>query len=84
MYYYIFNCFLSNKLFTSPQSGFLSGDSRIAKLLTIILQIEVVFNNNLTIDARGVFLERCFQNKNKSYGVVTIVRVTCVKDLLPV
>ena len=51
--------FLSNKLFTPSQSGFLPGDSCIAQLLSIIHEIQTAFDNNPTVDVRGVFLGIC-------------------------
>ena len=53
----MFNYFLSNKLFTPSQSGFLPGDSSIAQLLSIIHEIQTAFDNNPTVDVRGVFLD---------------------------
>ena len=53
----MFNYFLSNKLFTPSQSGFLPGDSSIAQLLSIIHEIQTAFDNNPTADVRGVFLD---------------------------
>ena len=52
----MFNYFLSNKLFTPSQSGFLPGDSSIAQLLSIIHEIQI-FDNDPTVDVSGVFLE---------------------------
>ena len=51
------NHFQSNKLFTSSQSGFLPGDSCIAQLLSIIYERQTAFDNNPTVDVRGVFLD---------------------------
>ena len=75
----MFNCFLSNKLFIVSQSGFLPGDSSIAQLLLTIDEIQTAFDNNLTVDVRGVFLDifKAFDKvwhdglvfKLKSYGV---------------
>ena len=39
------------------QSGFLPGDSSIAQLLSIIHEIQKAFDNNPTVDVRGVFLD---------------------------
>ena len=39
------------------QSGFLPGDSSIAQLLSIIHEIQTAFDNNPTVDVRGVFLD---------------------------
>ena len=57
IYNSLFNHFQSNKLFTSSQSGFVPGDSRIAQLLSIIHEIQTAFDNNPTVDVRGVFLD---------------------------
>ena len=57
IYNFLFNYFLSNKLFTPSQSGFLPGDSSIAQLLSIIHEIQTAFDNNLTVDVRGLFLD---------------------------
>ena len=53
----MFNYFLSNKLFTPSQSGFLPGDSSIAQLLSIIHEIQTAFDNSPVVDVRGVFLD---------------------------
>ena len=57
IYKSLFNHFQSNKLFTSSQSGFLRGDSCIAQLISIIHEIQTAFDNNPTVDVRGVFLD---------------------------
>ena len=57
IYNSLFNHFLSNKLFTPSQSGFLPGDSSIAQLLSIIHEIQAAFDNNPTFHMRGVFLD---------------------------
>ena len=70
---------MSNKLFTPFQSSFLPGDSSIAQLLSIMHEIKIAFDNNPTIDVRGVLLgiSKTFDKvchdglilKLKSYGV---------------
>ena len=57
IYNSLFNYFLSNKLFTPSQSGFLPGDSSIAQLLSIIHEKQTAFDKNPTVDVRGVFLD---------------------------
>ena len=57
IYNSLFNYFLHNKLFTAPQSGFLPGDSCIAQLLSIIYEIQSAFDDNPTIDVRGIVLD---------------------------
>ena len=39
------------------QSSFIPGDSCIAQLVSITHEIQTVFDNNPTIDVRGVFLD---------------------------
>ena len=51
------NYFQSDRLFTPSQSGFLPGDSCIAQLLSIINEIQTAFDENPTVDVRGVFLD---------------------------
>ena len=74
IYNSIFNYFISNKLFTPSQSGFLPGDSCIAQLLSIIHEIQTAF-----ADVRGISLDipKAFDKvwhegllyKLKSYGI---------------
>ena len=53
----MFNHFVSNKLFTLAQSGFLPGDSCRAQLLSIIHEIKTSFDSNPPTDVSGVFLD---------------------------
>ena len=55
IYNSLFNHFLSNRLFTLSQSGFLPRDSSVAQLLSIIHEIQTAFDSNPTVDARSVF-----------------------------
>ena len=55
IYNSLFNHFIGTKLFTSLQSGFLSGDSYIAQLLAIIHEIQTNFDSNTPVDVRCVF-----------------------------
>ena len=57
IYNSLFNYFQSNRLFTPSQSGFLPGDLCIAQLLSIIHEIQTAFDENPTVDVRGVFLD---------------------------
>ena len=57
IYTSLFNYFVSNKLFTPLQSGFLPSDSYIAQLLLIIYEIQTSFDSNFPADVRGVFLD---------------------------
>ena len=79
IYNSLFNYFQSDRLFTLSQSGFLPGDSCIAQLLSIIHEIQTTFDENPTVDVRGVFsdISKAFDKvwhdgiifKLKSYGV---------------
>ena len=61
------------------ENRFLPGDSCIAQLLSIIHEIQIAFDENPTVDVRGVFLDisKAFGKvwhddlifKLKSYGV---------------
>ena len=55
IYNSIFNYFISNKLFTPSQSGFLPGDSCIAQLLSIIHEIQTAFDENPVAGGMKVF-----------------------------
>ena len=57
IYNSFFNYFISNKLFTPSQSGFPPKDSWIVQLLSIIHEIQTAFDENPTVDVRGVFLD---------------------------
>ena len=57
IYNSFFIYFQSNRLFTPSQSGFLPGDLCIAQLLSIIHEIQTAFDENPTVDVRGVFLD---------------------------
>ena len=65
IYNSIFNYFKSNRLFKPSQSGFLPGDSSIAQLLLTIHQIQTAFDDNPTVDVRGIF---------QTYGLATSTR----------
>ena len=79
IYNSLFSYFQSNRLSTPSQSGFLLGDSCIAQLLSIIHEIQTAFDENPTVDVRGVFLDilKAFDKvwrdgiifKLKAYGV---------------
>ena len=53
----LFNHFYCNNLFTKNQSAFMSADSCIFQLLSIIYEINSSLDCNPTIDVRGVFLD---------------------------
>ena len=53
----LFNNFHKNELFTKCQSGFLSGDSCISQLLSIVHDINSSFDCDPTQDVRGIFLD---------------------------
>ena len=52
------NYLQSNRLYTPSQSVFLPGDSCISQLLSIIHEVQTAFDENLTVDVRGIFLEK--------------------------
>ena len=53
----LFNYFQENTIFTPSQSGVLPGDSFIPQLLSIIHEIQTAFDENPTVDVRGVILD---------------------------
>ena len=53
----LFNFFTQNQLFTDCQSGFISGDSCISQLLSLIQEIHKSFDCNPPEAVRGVFLD---------------------------
>ena len=57
IYNSIFNYFISNKLFTPSQSGFLPVGWCITQLLSIIHEIQTAFDENPVADVRGIFLD---------------------------
>ena len=57
IYNSLFTFFQSNRLFTPSQSGFFSGDSCIAQLLSIIQEIQTALDENPAADVRGAFLD---------------------------
>ena len=57
IYNSLFNYFLSNKIFTPSQSDFLLGHPCIAQLLSMIHEKQIAFDDNPTVDVRGVFLD---------------------------
>ena len=85
---------MSNSLFnhfTSSQPGFLLGDSCIPQLLPIKDEIQTTFDNNPTVDVRGVFLDisKAFDKvwhsgllfKVQTYGV-EVTLLALLKDYL--
>ena len=69
MYNSLFNYFISNKLFTPSQSGFLPGDSCIAQLLLIIHAIQTAFDENPTAKIFDKVWHDGLLYKLKAYGV---------------
>ena len=57
IYNSLLNYFQSNRLFAPSRSGFLPGDSCIVQLLSAIHEIQSAFDENPTVDVRGVFLD---------------------------
>ena len=57
IYNSLYNYFIQNKLFTECQSGFMPGDSCVARLLSITHEICNSFDYNSSVDIRGVFLD---------------------------
>ena len=51
----LFNYFTQNKLFTECQSGFITGDSCVAQLLSITHEIYKSFGCNPPAGTRGIF-----------------------------
>ena len=70
IYNSLFIDFVTNKLFTPLQSGFLPGDSCIAQLLSIIHEIQI------NIDSKSVVMRGVFLDISKSFNKV------CHKGLL--
>ena len=56
IYSSLFKYFLHNKPFTSSQSCFLPGDSCIAQLLSVVHEIQSAFDENPTVNVKGIFL----------------------------
>ena len=52
----LFNYFHINELFIKCQTGFLSGNSCISQLLSIVYDVNSLFDCDLTQDFRGIFL----------------------------
>ena len=81
IYNSLFNYFQSNILFTPFQSGFLPGDLCIAQLLSIIHENQTAFDENPTVDVRGVLL-----NTSKTFdkvwhdGIIFDLKAYGVKD----
>ena len=75
----LFPHFHDNDLFTKCQSGFMSGDSCISQLLSIVDEIQSSFDCNPPVDTRAIFLDisKAFDkvwhqfllSRLKSYGV---------------
>ena len=57
IYNSISNYFIRNKLLTPSQSGFLTRDTCITQLLSIIHEIKIAFNKNPAVDVREIFLD---------------------------
>ena len=89
----LFNYFMQNKLFTESQSGFISGDSCVAQLLSITHEIYKIFDCNPPADTRGIFLnisgafDKVWHEglifKLKTYrrdGVLLTLLINCLED----
>ena len=83
IYNSLFNYFQSNTLFTPSQSGFLPGDSCDAELLSTVREIQTAFDENPTVDVRGVFLDisKAF-DKNWHDGIIFKLKVYGVEGEL--
>ena len=55
IYNSLFNHFVTSKLFTPSQSGFLPADSHIAQFLSIIHEKHTNFDSNPPVDVEGSF-----------------------------
>ena len=75
----MFEYFIENDLFIVCQSGFLPGNRCTLQLLSIIHEIQKLFDESSPVDVRGIFLDisKAFDkvwhkgliNKLKSYGI---------------
>ena len=59
IYNSIINYFIINKLFTPFRSDLLPGDSCMTEILSIIHEIQIISDKNLTVDVSGAFLDIC-------------------------
>ena len=78
VYNSLLNYFLTNKLFTPSQSSFPPRESCIIQLLSIIHEIQTAFDDNPTVNVRGVFIDisEAF-DKVWHYGLHMVLKVTC-------